>query len=87
MRWRASSSDCGDRSTAVTCAPWRAKLVVSVPMPQPISRTFLPRQRSNSAKRGMCGSTKYLRASTSSKYSRVPTGLGECRMLHGRWSQ
>ena len=26
----------------------------------------------------------YLRASTSSKYSRVPTGLGECLILQGR---
>src|SRR5262249_26317325 len=39
--------------------------------------------RENSAKRGICASTKYLRCSTSSKYSRVPTALGECRMLQG----
>src|SRR6059036_54013 len=72
---------------AVTFAPCRAKLMVSVPNPQPISKTFLPFHFSNSANRGMCGSTKYLRASTSSKYSLVPTGLGECRRLHGRRSQ
>ena len=36
---------------------------------------------------GMCGSTRYFRASTSSKYSRDPTGFGECRMLQGRASQ
>ena len=35
----------------------------------------------------MCGSTKYFRASTSSKYSFEPTGFCECRMLHGRASQ
>src|SRR6476619_3509315 len=35
----------------------------------------------------MCGSTKYFRASTSSKNSAEPTGFGECRMLHGRASQ
>jgi len=29
----------------------------------------------------MCGSTKYLRCSTSLKYSTVPTGFGECRMV------
>src|SRR5262245_32197624 len=58
--------------------------MVSVPIPHPTSSTRLPRQRGNSAKRGMWGSTKYLRASTSSKYSRSPTGLGECRMLQGR---
>src|SRR5262249_40299739 len=29
------------------------------------------------------GSTKCLRCSTSSKYSRLPTGLGECRILQG----
>src|SRR4051812_35302296 len=32
----------------------------------------------------MCGSTRYLRASTWSKYARVPTGSGECRRLQGR---
>src|SRR5271157_529 len=82
--WRVISRDFSVRSTAVTCAPARAKLMVSVPIPQPISSTFLPFHRSNSAKRRMCGSPKYLRASTSSKYSRVPAGLGECRTLHGR---
>src|SRR5258705_8497175 len=33
------------------------------------------------------GWTKYFRRSTSSKYSRVPTSFGECRMLHGRLFQ
>jgi 5-aminolevulinate synthase len=33
--------------------PARAKLIESVPMPQPISNTFLPRQRAKSAKAGM----------------------------------
>src|SRR6267143_1643619 len=61
--------------------------MVSVPMPQPISRTFLPRQRSNWAKPGMWYSTKYLRASTSSKYCLVPTGAWEWRKLQGRRSQ
>src|ERR1700741_4021109 len=56
-------------------------------MPHAISENLLPRQRSNSANAGICGSTKYLRASTSSKYSRVPTGLRECRTLQGRRSQ
>src|SRR5438270_302733 len=73
-----------ERSTTVISAPARAKLIESVPMPHPISSTFLPRHRSKSANAGMCGSTKYLRSSTSSKYSRVPTGLVEWRMLHGR---
>ena len=63
--------------TKGTVAPCRAKLMVSVPMPQPISKTFFPFHRSNSAKRGICGSTKYFRASTSSKYSFVPTDFGE----------
>ena len=36
---------------------------------------------------GMCGSTRYFRASTSSKYSFEPTGFGEWRMLQGRASQ
>ena len=53
-----------DRSTAVSSAPARAKLIVSVPMPQPISNTRLPFQRAKSAKDGICGSTRYLRAST-----------------------
>ena len=53
-------------------------------MPQPISSTRFPCQRDEVGKRGMCGSTKYLRRSTSSKYSRVPTAFGECRMLQGR---
>ena len=35
----------------------------------------------------MCGSTRYFRASTSSKYSFDPTGFGEWRMLQGRASQ
>ena len=83
----AMRSDSPDRSTAVSSAPARAKLIESVPMPQPTSRTRFPLQRSNSAKAGMCGSTRYLRASTSSKYSFDPTGLGECRMLQGRASQ
>src|SRR5947199_5932212 len=83
-RRRASSADFSDNSTATTCAPARAKLTVSVPMPHPISRTVRPCHRSNSAKPGMCGSTKYLRRSTSSKYSRVPTSRGEWRMLQGR---
>ena len=39
--------DCRD------LAPERAKLMVSVPMPQPISSTLLPLHRSNSAKPGM----------------------------------
>src|SRR5262249_14698744 len=83
-RWRAISADASESSTAVTWAPARAKLTVSVPMPHPISSTRLPDQRENSAKPGICASTKYLRCSTSSKYSRVPTALGECRMLQGR---
>jgi len=41
-----------DKSTAVTVAPLRAKFIVSVPMPQPISRTRLFRQRENSATAG-----------------------------------
>src|SRR3954452_7983890 len=86
-RFCATASDSLERSTAVTCAPARAKLMVSVPMPQPTSRTCLPRQRSNCAKAGMWGSTKYFRASTSSKYSLVPTGILECRMLQGLRSQ
>src|SRR5271169_6236876 len=53
-------------------------------MPNPISRTLLPSQRANSANPGMWDSTKYLRASTSSKYSREPTGCAEWRILHGR---
>src|SRR6185369_10819147 len=61
--------------------------MVSVPIPHPISSTFLPLHRSKSAKPGICDSTKYLRASTSSEYSFVPTGLGEWRMLQGRESQ
>ena len=68
----------------VRSAPALAKLIESVPMPQPISSTFLPRQCSKSANSGMCGSTKYLRASTSSKYSLDPTGLFEWRTLQGR---
>lgn len=47
----------------------------------------LPCQRSNCAKPGMCGSTRYLRASTSSRHSRKPTGFSEWRMLQGRASQ
>ena len=35
----------------------------------------------------MCGSTRYFRASTSSKYSFDPTGFVEWRMLQGRASQ
>src|SRR6185369_17240193 len=86
-RCLATASDFSVRSTAVTRAPCRAKLMVSVPIPHPISSTFLPLHRSKSAKPGICDSTKYLRASTSSEYSFVPTGLGEWRMLQGRESQ
>jgi len=39
----ARARDSDERSTAVTSAPARAKFIVSVPIPQPISRTFLPR--------------------------------------------
>ncbi len=73
-----------EMSTTVMSAPARAKLIESVPIPHPISSTFLPRHRAKSAKAGMCGSTKYFRASTSSKNSREPTGLVEWRMLQGR---
>src|SRR5271170_434066 len=61
--------------------------MVSVPSPHPTSRTFFPRHRSNSANSGICGSTKYFRCSTSSKYSFVPTSLVEWRILQGRSSQ
>ena len=86
-RCAAMRSDSPESSTAVRCAPARAKLIESVPMPQPTSSTRLPSHRSNSAKAGMCGSTRYLRASTSSKYSFDPTGFVEWRMLQGRASQ
>src|SRR5208282_648372 len=56
-------------------------------MPQPTSRTFLPALPSKSANPGICDSTKYLRASTSSKYARLPTACRLCRMLHGLKSQ
>src|SRR5260370_6557561 len=61
--------------------------MASVPMPQPISSTRLPAQRSNWANPGICDSTKYLRASTSSKYSLEPISALEWRILHGRRSQ
>ncbi len=61
--------------------------MASVPIPHPTSRTFLPFQISNSANFGMCGSTKYLRCSTSSKYVFEPICALECLMLHGRSSQ
>ena len=48
-RLRARSSERSDGSTAVTRAPARAKLIVSVPMPHPISSTRLSAQRSNCA--------------------------------------
>src|SRR5262245_18971593 len=83
----ANSRLLADSSIPVYTAPWRAKFVASVPMPQPISKTRFPFQRGKSANRGICGSTKYLRASTCSKYSRLPTGSRECRILHGRRSQ
>src|SRR5712691_1121807 len=86
-RRRARAADFSDRSMEVTRAPARAKLTVSVPIPHPISSTRFPAHCGKPAKPGMCGSTKYFRASTSSKYSRVPTSLGECRMLHGLASQ
>lgn len=44
----------------------------------------LGRQRSNWAKVGMCGSTKYFRPSISSKCSFDPIVFAECRMLQGR---
>src|ERR1044071_8141399 len=56
-------------------------------MPQPISSTRLPAHRSNCANPGICGSTKYFRASTSSKYCFVPITADECRILQGRLSQ
>ena len=68
----------------MTSAPARAKFMVSVPIPQPTSRTRLPDHWGNAANPGMWGSTKYFLASTSSKYSRSPIGLEEWRMLHGR---
>ena len=72
-RFLHSSRLALDSSRIVRSAPARAKLIESVPRPQPISRTFLPFHVANSANAGMCGSTKYFRASTSSKYWRVPT--------------
>src|SRR5258706_16462473 len=86
-RLRAISRDFSDKSTAVTVAAFRAKFIVSVPMPQPISRTRFFRQREKSANCGICGSTKYFFFSTSSKYFRGPGGFVEWRILHGLRAQ
>jgi len=54
-----------------------------VPIPQPISKTFLFFHFAKSAKVNICDSTKYFLFSTSSKYSLVPISLLECLMLQG----
>lgn len=48
-----------ENSTIVSSAPLRAKLILSVPIPQPISSTFLPFHLLKSANLGIWGSTKY----------------------------
>ena len=72
-RCRASAADSSDSSTAVTCAPARAKLHGVGADAAADLQDAPPLHRRNSANTGMCGSTKYFRCSTSSKYSLVPT--------------
>src|SRR3990167_2384609 len=80
-------TDSSDNSIAVTKAPFLAKLIVSMPMPHPISRTRFPFHFENSANSGICGSVIYFFISVSSKYSLDNFSFFEEEALQGLSSQ